>query len=536
MMSSIMHELLDIRLIADNGTHIPVSIPPESPLILIPSEGIVVSNGKQICRVGKKQLIILHRGGGEWSLTPEAGERFGDVCGILFQSYRLVHRDAQNLHYSISIDHLPGHGHVIDVTRYAAALIASLLEEARSSGSLLLAESPKMRLLLQELIEEISSQALFAEGLPVRDKSIRQVTEYIASNFAKPLTRASTAQLVGFNESYFSSLFRKETGWGFGEYVNRARIDEAKRLLLASTQSLGEIAYRTGFSDASYFGKAFQRVALMSPGSFRKRRGARRIAAMQFYGALLAIGVKPLAGTYEIWRSSALLHEELGELVLMEHLAQTEVLEALELELIVAPAYYYHYPEVLKALERIAPVVLIPWGERNKLEEVRELGGLLGRLPQAEQWITSYLAQGASAREVVQSFVKDSETAGIYELWYEDQWMIPHWPVRSTYNLYEILGLKAPKRIEEEVLGLNKAVRIKEQELPLYAASHMFVIVPGKDPESYRSKLMQRKVWRRLVQEQGCRLYMLSLDEFWMDEGVSLQKQLTIMVSLLTGE
>nr|WP_276562709.1 AraC family transcriptional regulator [Paenibacillus apiarius] len=40
--------------------------------------------------------------------------------------------------------------------------------------------------------------------------------------------------MTGFNSSYFSTLFRKQTGWGFSDYLNRMRVDKAKELLLTS--------------------------------------------------------------------------------------------------------------------------------------------------------------------------------------------------------------------------------------------------------------------------------------------------------------
>ncbi|MNI61538.1 hypothetical protein D3C73_1168170 [compost metagenome] len=47
---------------------------------------------------------------------------------------------------------------------------------------------------------------------------------------------------------------------------------------------------------------------------------------------------------------------------------------------------------------------------------------------------------------------------------------------------------------------------------------------------------MAESLWQKLVHERGCRLYLLPLSEFWMDDGVSLERQLDKLVSLLTGE
>jgi len=108
--------------------------------------------------------------------------------------------------------------------------------------------------------------------------------------------------------------------------------------------------------------------------------------------------------------------------------------------------------------------------------------------------------------------------------------------VRSAYTLFQLLGLRAPHSIQQEILQTGKHLKVKEQDLPLYAASHMFLIVPTDDTESFRAKLMQRSVWQQLVYEQGCQLHLLKLNEFWFDDGLSLELQLDVMVKLLTNQ
>lgn len=55
-------------------------------------------------------------------------------------------------------------------------------------------------------------------------------------HFEAPLTRSFMANLTGFNESYFSSLFKKEKGWSYAEYVNQIRIAQAKHMLLGTNR------------------------------------------------------------------------------------------------------------------------------------------------------------------------------------------------------------------------------------------------------------------------------------------------------------
>ena len=74
---------------------------------------------------------------------------------------------------------------------------------------------------------------------------------------------------MGLSANYFSSLFRRVVGESFSDRLNRVRIEEGKRLLLATDDPIAQIAVSIGFSDQSYFCKVFRRYVGVSPGRFR---------------------------------------------------------------------------------------------------------------------------------------------------------------------------------------------------------------------------------------------------------------------------
>jgi|GEM_PF-607683 len=524
-----LYELIEARRVTDSEH--PVREFPKALALLVPSDAALVKLNDRAYELGRKQIMMIGDPDCECRLLPAGPGELSEVYALVFRCYRLSAKDDDQLSYTFDREHLPEHGRVMDLTRHTADLLQTALQSALQG-----AHQPDDRRKhehLRSFMEALTTNDLYAAGFPERDLAIQQAVAYIESRYDKPISRSMIARMTGFNESYFSSLFRKETGWSFGDYVSRVRIDEAKRLLLGTSEAAGDVAYKVGFSDSSYFGKAFKKYAGMSPGQFRTLRGATRIAAMQFGGALLALDIAPLAGTREVLRSSLLLREELSGMTVMEEPGQIELLTPLEPELILVPSYYYNMPDALQALESVAPVVSFPWGKRDKLEEVDELGRLLNRSAQAKRWIEIYRQQARTAKERVGRLVPAGETVGLYELWNGNRWMLPHWTVRSAYNVYSSLGLSPQARIREEVLEPNEPGLVSDDELAGYAADHMFVIVPSDEPESWRDRFMQRDIWRELVDGRGCSLYLLSLNEFWMDDGVSLAKQLTVLVSLV---
>ncbi|WP_270169222.1 helix-turn-helix domain-containing protein [Paenibacillus sp. SYP-B4298] len=526
----ISYELLGAQTLADSGTAYPVPLSGSFPAIIVPSEDIIIHTAHHFWHVGKGQFITLLQAEAAAHLEPAVNEQFGSVYIISFHSYRLVSRETNRLIYETDTEQLPKHGQIMEFPRHAESLMHNLLELYRQSST-----HSKLHVLLYELLDVILANRFSESIYQTSDKAIQMAVAYIQQHYKSRLTRASLAKMTGFNDSYFSSLFRKETGWSYAEYVNRIRIDRAKHLLLGTTYKLQEIANQTGFTDSSYLGKTFSKTVHLSPSSFRSRRRSRRIVGLQFLGSLMALGIKPLAGAREVLHSSLLLRRHMPDIVELEEWDQIEALQPLAPDIIVAPTYVYSYPDVLKKLETIAPVLTLPWGQMDKLEEVRMLGTLLGRSQEAENWVTRLLQAADKAKQEISPFISEKATVGLFELWHDGSWLIPHLPVRSAYNLFKLLGLTPPQRVRQEVLQTGKHRFIQEEELYSYSATHMFLIVPTDDTEAYRVKLMQRFVWQQLVYNHGCQLHLLKLNEFWYDDGLSLELQLEVLVTLLAA-
>ena len=78
------------------------------------------------------------------------------------------------------------------------------------------------------------------------------------------------AELVEMNASYLSSVFKKETGMAYSEYLIQCRIKQASRLLAETSLSVSEVAYRSGYQDARYFSKQFSKQVGLKPSEYRK--------------------------------------------------------------------------------------------------------------------------------------------------------------------------------------------------------------------------------------------------------------------------
>lgn len=98
------------------------------------------------------------------------------------------------------------------------------------------------------------------------EKSIR----YIHEHYMESCDLKEVADHVYLSANYFSSMFRKETGESFINYVMKVRIDKAKMLISNTDLKVFEIAQRVGYDDPNYFTTVFKQLTGMSPRQYRK--------------------------------------------------------------------------------------------------------------------------------------------------------------------------------------------------------------------------------------------------------------------------
>lgn len=119
----------------------------------------------------------------------------------------------------------------------------------------------------------LSLGAYFAQQ---RDSKAQRMTDiakkYIQKEYGNPdISLESAAEYIGLTPAYFSSVFKKETGETFVEYVTRIRLEEAKRLLDETDEKIYAIAERMGYVDAGYFSHVFKKKYGMSPIGYRRK-------------------------------------------------------------------------------------------------------------------------------------------------------------------------------------------------------------------------------------------------------------------------
>ncbi len=102
---------------------------------------------------------------------------------------------------------------------------------------------------------------------------IEMAKNYICHHIDQDISLDEVAHKLGLNPSYFSQLFKKETGETFVKYRIRLRMERAKELLLQKDVKVIDIPFLIGLNDHPHFTKTFKKYTGQTPSSFRRKMG-----------------------------------------------------------------------------------------------------------------------------------------------------------------------------------------------------------------------------------------------------------------------
>lgn len=124
-----------------------------------------------------------------------------------------------------------------------------------------------IRMLLKKIIgvRDTISGRRYSDIIEIAKDQIRKT--YMSDE----ISLNTIAAEVGMSPSYFSSIFSKEMGKTFVEYLTEIRTDRAKELLMCSSMKTSEIGYEVGYKDPHYFSYIFKKTQNCTPKEFRAR-------------------------------------------------------------------------------------------------------------------------------------------------------------------------------------------------------------------------------------------------------------------------
>ncbi len=108
-------------------------------------------------------------------------------------------------------------------------------------------------------------------------RRIEKVFEYMNTHYGRPIMLAEVAKVANMPETSFSRFIKKRIGNTFIDSLNEIRLGHATRLLIDTTQSVTEVAYKCGFNNMSNFNRTFKKRKGCTPKEFRSNYSGSRI-------------------------------------------------------------------------------------------------------------------------------------------------------------------------------------------------------------------------------------------------------------------
>jgi AraC-like DNA-binding protein len=108
-------------------------------------------------------------------------------------------------------------------------------------------------------------------------RRIEKVFEYMNAHYSRPITLAEVAKVANMPETSFSRFIKKRIGNTFIDSLNEIRLGHATRMLIDTTHSVTEVAYKCGFNNMSNFNRTFKKRKGCTPKEFRSNYSGNRI-------------------------------------------------------------------------------------------------------------------------------------------------------------------------------------------------------------------------------------------------------------------
>lgn len=118
----------------------------------------------------------------------------------------------------------------------------------------------------QDLLHAVKSSRNFGSRTHIF-KAIQYTKENLSDN---DLSVQTAADIADMSVTYFSRLFKEETGTSYVQYLIRLRMEEARLLLDGQLHSASEICEKVGYTDYPHFSKTFKKIYGIAPADYSK--------------------------------------------------------------------------------------------------------------------------------------------------------------------------------------------------------------------------------------------------------------------------
>ncbi|MFD2333133.1 helix-turn-helix domain-containing protein [Cohnella sp. GCM10020058] len=350
---------------------------------------------------------------------------------------------------------------------------------------------PSDRLRCEAALLELLSLALSCREQQT-DRALEAARSELEHRYTGDITIDALAAVAGLSRFHFMRLFKERYGKGVVEYRTELRLRDAKRLLNERDgPSLGEIAERIGYTSESYFSSLFKKQTGIAPAVYQRNQKL-RVAAYSWVniGQLLALRTIPYsAPTDQYWTDYYRNRYAFEVKARLSHQYEfnRNVLEQSRPDKIVGIGSFIPRDEQDK-LKEIAPTLLLDW-EENWRTHLRRVAAFLDRAAEGEQWLARYDRNVAATRDRL------TKSVGLDDLLVlvVGGRGVEICGRRAASLLYDDIGFGEPEGLSEQEIFWSKSV---DPDLLARLGADRILVHKSRDPGA-------DEAWERLSRSEA---------------------------------
>jgi len=117
----------------------------------------------------------------------------------------------------------------------------------------------------------LAPYVMFEPAMDHGDSVIQEIQKWLSRHFSVAGPVEQAVRRSGVAERSFKRRFKKATGYSPIDYVQRLRVDEAKRRLERTGAPIDEIGWQVGYEDPTFFRRLFKRITGVTAGAYRRK-------------------------------------------------------------------------------------------------------------------------------------------------------------------------------------------------------------------------------------------------------------------------
>ncbi|MFS1663079.1 ABC transporter substrate-binding protein [Streptococcus sp. zg-JUN1979] len=250
--------------------------------------------------------------------------------------------------------------------------------------------------------------------------------------------------------------------------------------------------------------------------------------AYSYTGYLLELGVNVNSYSLDLEKNSPVFGDDLKKAKAVQLTSDdTEAIAAQEPDLIIA----FSTDQNVESLKKIAPTLVITYGERNYLQMLTDLGKVFGKEDKAKAWLSQWQTSVDNAKSELANYISPDTTFTVMDFYDKDLYLYGKNWGRGGELVYDALGYKAPQKVEEDVFKQGW-LGISQEVIGDYIGDYALLNVDSSTSQAAAS-LKESDVWKNIPAVQADHVLDVTEGVFYFSDPLSLERQLKEFVAAI---